>query len=94
VTWKQYLDDLAKLFGKKIRLNLPFGLAWVLGGVSEKLAPYLDSRPMLTRQSVGLMGRNCDVDTAKAQTELGWKTIVSYEDAMKEIRAWVQENMQ
>jgi nucleoside-diphosphate-sugar epimerase len=48
---------------------------------------------MITSHSVGLMGRDCDVDTEKAKTELGWQTRVSYEEAMKEIGAWVRENL-
>ncbi len=93
VTWKQYLDDLAAMFNKKIWVSLPFGLAWFLGGIWEKLARFFDGRPLITRHSVGLMGRDCDVDTEKARTELGWKTRVSYQEAIKEIELWVKENM-
>ena len=93
VTWKQYLDDLAAMLDKKIWLSLPFGLAWFLGGVSDRIAHLFDRRPVITRHAVGLMGRDNDVDTTKAQTEIGWKTRVSYEDAMNEIRKWVKENM-
>jgi len=93
VTWKQYIDDLAAMFSKKIWLSLPFGLAWFLGGISDKLARFFDRRPPITRHSVGLMGRDCDVDATKAGTELGWKTRVSYEESIKEIEGWVKENM-
>ncbi len=93
VTWKQYLDDLAAMFGKKIWVSLPFGLAWFLGGIFDKLANYLERRPMITRHSVGLIGRDCDVDTTKAEQELGWKTRVSYQEAIEEIQSWVKENM-
>ena len=48
---------------------------------------------MITRHAVGLMGRDNDVDTTKAKTELGWKTRVSYEETMKEIGQWIKENM-
>ena len=50
-------------------------------------------RPVFTRHSAGLMGRDNDVDTTKARAELGWETRVTYEQAKKEIRAWVEENM-
>ena len=93
VTWKKYLDEMASMFGKKIWFSLPFSLAWVLGYVSEKISPPLGIRPMITRHAVGLMGRDNDVDTTKAKTELGWKTRVSYEETMKEIGQWIKENM-
>ena len=93
VSWKQYLDDLAVLFGKKIRFSLPFKFAWALGYVSEKISQPLGIRPMITRHAVGLLGRDLDVDCSKAKCELGWKTRVSYDDAMKEIKLWVKENM-
>ncbi len=93
VTWKRYLDDLAAMFGKKIRLSIPFGIAWFLGGVSDRIAPFFDRRPAITRHAVGLMGRDNDVNTSKAKRELGWKTRVSYENAMREIEKWVKENM-
>jgi nucleoside-diphosphate-sugar epimerase len=93
VTWKQYFDDLAAMFDKKIRFNLPFGLAWFLAGLSDKLARFFDTRPIITKHAVGLMGRDCDVVTTKAQKELGWKTKVSYSEAIEEIRKWVNEYM-
>jgi len=93
VSWKQYLDELAPLLGKKIRFSLPFRFAWALGYVSEKISQPLGIRPMITRHMVGLMGRDNDVDCSKAKRELGWKTRVSYDDAMKEIKIWVKENM-
>jgi nucleoside-diphosphate-sugar epimerase len=39
------------------------------------------------------MGRDCDVDSTKARTELGWKTRVSYEEAIKDVEAWVKATM-
>jgi len=93
VTWKQYLDDLAAMFDKRIWLSLPFGLAWFLGGLSERVSRLSGGRPMITRHAVGLMGRDCDVDTKRARTELGWQTRVSYPEAMKEIKEWVEHNM-
>jgi nucleoside-diphosphate-sugar epimerase len=93
VTWKEYLDDLAAMFDKKIWLSLPFSLAWALGYVSEKISQPLRIRPMITRHAVGLMGRDNDVDTSKARTELGWETKASYEEAMKQIERWVKEEM-
>jgi len=93
VTWKRYVDDLANVLDMKVWLSLPFGVAWLLGGVAGKTAHWFNGRPVITRHIVGLMGRDNDVDTTRARTELGWKTRVSYEEAMAEIEKWVKENM-
>ncbi|SHJ84968.1 Nucleoside-diphosphate-sugar epimerase [Desulfatibacillum alkenivorans DSM 16219] len=92
--WRRYLDDLAAMVGGKIRMNIPFGLAWLLGSIFEKIALATKTRPFITRHAVGLMGRDCEVDTSKAKAELGWKTRASYADATQEIHTWVKENMQ
>lgn len=93
ITWKEYLTDLSAMLGKKPRFSLPFRLARALGHLAEGISRPLGTRPMITRNAVGLMGRDNDVDTTKARTELGWETRVTYQQAMKEIRAWVEENM-
>jgi len=93
VTWKEYLTDVSAMLGKKPSFSAPFRLAWALGFLFEKISQALGTRPVITRHSVGLMGRDNDVDTTKARAELGWQTRVTYEQAMKEIRAWVEKNM-
>jgi nucleoside-diphosphate-sugar epimerase len=40
--------------------------------------------------ALGITGRNNDVSTEKAQKLLGWKTRLSYEEAMQTIEAWVK----
>ncbi len=93
VTWKEYLTDLSAMLGKKPRFSVPFRLAWVLGQLSETVSRPFGVRPLMTRHAAGLMGRDNDVDTTKARTELGWETCITYEQAMKVIRAWVEENL-
>ncbi|MFW5861232.1 MAG: NAD-dependent epimerase/dehydratase family protein [Spirochaetota bacterium] len=93
VTWKQYLTDLSAMLGKRPRFSMPFGLAWSLGALSETVSRLLGIRPMVTRHAVGLMGRNNDVDTSKAQTQLGWNTRITYQEAMKNIQQWVKKSM-
>jgi nucleoside-diphosphate-sugar epimerase len=38
---------------------------------------------------VAITGRNLDLDTSRARTELGWRSKVSYEAAMQRIKEWV-----
>ncbi|RLB01197.1 MAG: hypothetical protein DRG37_00520 [Deltaproteobacteria bacterium] len=89
VTWKGYLYDLGAIVGKSPRSNLSFSLAWHLGSFMERILTPMGIRPPITRLAAGAMGRNNDVDTQRARTELGWKTRISYEDAMEKIRNWV-----
>jgi len=93
VTWKQYLTDLSAILDKKPIGSVPFSIAWFLGSIVEKLMTPLGARPPATRLAAAVMGRNNDVDNTKAKKELGWKTRVSYEDAMKEIREYVINNL-
>jgi nucleoside-diphosphate-sugar epimerase len=92
VTWKEYITDLGSFIGKRPRGNIPFKLAWMMGHVLEAMLNPLHIRSPLTRLSVGVLGRDNDVDTTLARTELGWRTRVSYREAMVKIGAWVKDN--
>jgi nucleoside-diphosphate-sugar epimerase len=91
VTWKQYLTDLGALVKKKPRGNMPFGLAWGVAWTLDRICEPLRLRPPLSRAAAAIMGRDNDVDASRARMELGWRTKVSYEEAMRKIGAWVRE---
>jgi len=91
VTWKQYLTDLGAMIGKAPGFNIPFSVAWTAGVLFEAVLTPLKIRPPVTRLAAGVMGRDNDVDTTKARTELGWQTVVSYPEAMRRIGDWVRE---
>lgn len=93
VTWKRYLTDLAALVGKMPRGQIPFTLAWHLGGMMERLCTPLGLRPPLTRLAAGVMGRDNDVSNKKAKTELGWRTRVSYEAGMERIGSYIADSL-
>jgi nucleoside-diphosphate-sugar epimerase len=93
VTWKQYLTDLSGMLDKKPVGSVPYSIAWFMGSVAEKLLTPLGIRPPVTRLAAASMGRNNDVDNTKAKKELGWKTRVTYEAAMAEIREYVVKNL-
>ncbi len=92
VTWARYLTDLGKIVGKRPLFSVPFRLAWIAAGISERLYAPFNVRPPATRAAVAVLGRDLDVDTTRAKTELGWKTRVPYEEAIKVIGEWVVEN--
>jgi nucleoside-diphosphate-sugar epimerase len=93
VTWKQYLTDIGAMVGKKPSFSVPFRLAWCSGWAFEKVFTPLGSRPPHTRHTVGIMGRDLDIDCTRAREELGWETKVSYPEAMERIREWARGSM-
>jgi nucleoside-diphosphate-sugar epimerase len=93
VTWKEYVTDLGAILGKQPVGSIPFKVAWTGGSILEKILTPFRLRPPVTRLAAGVMGRDNDVDNTRAKQELGWRTRVSYRDAMEEIRRWVLENM-
>ena len=93
VTWKEYVADLGAIIGKQPIGSIPFKVAWTGGSILEKVLTPFHLRPPITRLAAGVMGRDNDVDNTRAKQELGWRTSVSYRDAMEEIRRWVLENM-
>lgn len=91
ITWGEYVKKLGSWIGKKPKGNLPFKLAWRLGGLMEILLTPIGIRPTMTRLAAGVMGKNLDVDNARARTELNWRSRVDLEGAMSEIEKWVKK---
>lgn len=78
------------MVGKTPAMNIPFPPAWSGAYVLEKLAAPLNRRPFATRHTLGLIGRNLDIDNHRAKEELGRHTRVFYSQAMEQIREWVR----
>ncbi|TFH43294.1 MAG: NAD(P)-dependent oxidoreductase [Chrysiogenales bacterium] len=91
-TWRRYITDLGSFIGKGPGGSVPFGAAWYAASFMERICNILRVRSPLTRLAVGIMGRDNDVDTSRAKSELGWKTTISYENAMNNIGEWVRNN--
>jgi nucleoside-diphosphate-sugar epimerase len=92
VTWKEYMQQLGSIIGKRPLGSIPSRIAWTFGHLSElAYAPFFPARPPFTRLAVGVMGYDNDVDTTRAREDLGWSTRVSYEEAMAEVEAFVHE---
>ncbi len=91
VTWKEYVTDLGSFIGKRPFGSIPFRVAWALATIFDLISTPLHIRPQLTRLAVSVMGRDNDVDTGLARTELNWRTTVPYPEAMKTIGAWIKK---
>lgn len=90
-TWKEYLEWLGGLIGKKPAGSVPFRAAWRAGRLIQAAFLPLKVRPPLTASAVGIMGRDLDVSSRRAREELGWRTRVSWEEARAAIETWVRE---
>jgi nucleoside-diphosphate-sugar epimerase len=92
VTWKAYFSDLASAIGATPRFaNLPFPVAWPMATVFDRVLRPLGIETEITRQMIGLTGRDNDVDTTRAEQELGWKTRVPYEEAIRAIEDYAKD---
>ncbi len=87
VTWKEYLQALAKIAGTEPPKSMPNWLARTLAGTLEWWGNLRGQaeRPLLTRQAYRLMGGPNEFSTAKAQRLLGYRAPVSFDAAMAEL---------
>jgi nucleoside-diphosphate-sugar epimerase len=91
VTWRQYFSDLASAIGTVPRfIRMPFPVAWAIATLADRVLRPLGIETEITRQVIGLTGRDNDVDTTGAQEDLGWQTRVLYEAGMKTIEDYVK----
>lgn len=86
ISWKQYFTDLAAMKGKKTGGSIPFWVAYSIASLAEFIFPLFGKNPPIAKKSAQATGRNRLVSTQKAQTELGWKSSITYEESMRRIK--------
>ena len=86
VSWKQYFTDLAAMKNKTVGSSIPFGVAYTIASIAEIVFPLFGKNPPLAKKSVQATGMNRTISTEKARTELGWKSIINYEESMQRIK--------
>ena len=86
ISWKQYFTDLAAMKNKTVGSSIPFWLAYTAASVAEIVFPLFGKNPPLAKKSAKATGTNRTVSTNKARTELGWKSVITYEESMERIR--------
>jgi nucleoside-diphosphate-sugar epimerase len=92
VTWREYFTGLASMIGVTPRFaNLPFPVAWAIASILDRTLRPLGIETEITRQVIGLTGRDNDVDTTRARRDLGWQTRVPYEQGMRNIGGYVKD---
>jgi nucleoside-diphosphate-sugar epimerase len=98
VTWKRFLGDVAEGLGyPEPKSSVPYGVAFGTAFALEYGYRFLrrrarvNTRPLLSRQAVHVLGRDQDFSNRKAQETLGWAPLVSYQDGLGATIKWLRE---
>ncbi|HNQ85381.1 MAG TPA: NAD-dependent epimerase/dehydratase family protein [Deltaproteobacteria bacterium] len=91
VTWRRYITDLGAIIGKRPMGSVPYPVARLVGRACDAICTPLGIRPPLTRMAVDITGRDLDVDNTLAKGDLGWKTRITYQEALQRIGVWVMD---
>ena len=93
LTLKQILDKLAAITGlPSPKIRLPYVVALATGVVDEMFTGHILGRePRATIDAVRMGRKKMFVTSAKAQRELGWKT-VPVDDALRRATEWFRNN--
>ncbi|MER3415122.1 MAG: epimerase [Gemmataceae bacterium] len=91
ITQRQFFELFARELGcDPPRMTVPYPLAFTAAFVLE--AAYRMVRasypPFVTRYAVWLLGRNTCYSTTKAESQLGWRPVVTYEEGIRRTVQW------
>lgn len=89
-TLKEVISALLRTRGvEPPRASAPLAMAWTMARVMEWAWRRFDraGEPPITRQMLRLIGAPFTVDTAKAERELGYRPVVSWEQGLSAMRA-------
>jgi acetylornithine/succinyldiaminopimelate/putrescine aminotransferase/nucleoside-diphosphate-sugar epimerase len=97
VTWRQLADGIADGLGyPKARWSMPYGLAEGLGFSLEhgyrvlRRTTRLETRPLLSRQAVHVMGTDQSFSNRKARELLQWEPRVDYAAGLAATLDWLR----
>lgn len=96
VTWRRFLGDVADGLGyPEPRWSVPYGAAVGIAFALEhgyrflRRTTRLETRPLLSRQAVHVLGRDQDFSNRKARETLGWAPRISYQDGLSATIEWL-----
>jgi nucleoside-diphosphate-sugar epimerase len=99
VTWRQFTNDLARGLGcQAVRRSLPYPVASGLGFSLEhgyrllRRTTGLAASPLLSRQAVGVLGRDQHFSARRAREVLGWAPRVGYAAGLDATLAWLKDD--
>jgi ornithine--oxo-acid transaminase len=97
VTWRQLADGLADGLGcSKVRWSMPYRLAEGIGFSLEhgyralRRTTRLETRPLLSRQAVHVMGTDQSFSNRKARELLAWEPRVDYAAGLEATLDWLR----
>lgn len=93
VAWHTYFSDLAHIARTGPPSSIPRFASEMLAMAGETAWKTfgIKGRPPLTRQALMLVGADNDFSNQKVREKLGFKPIISYQQALHEIKAYVEE---
>jgi len=92
VTWKQYLNDLAEIAGKKhINKNMSKTTAYILSRFMMILYRFTRFKPLLTPTAVQIFINKKEISIKKAEKILEYMPKIDYEQGMKQVQRWLRK---
>ncbi|MBI3448557.1 MAG: SDR family NAD(P)-dependent oxidoreductase [Acidobacteria bacterium] len=90
VSWKRYLDALAKAASvKPPRISVPLLVARPAVAAMEAVLPRLGRKPPLGRLGLNLLTSRTTYSIQKARRELSWSPTVGFDAGMKKVAEWL-----
>jgi len=92
VTWPRYVNRLADIIGTPHpRIRLPYRPAYLIGWLMEQIYGILgiQTRPLLTRMAVELVGTDQNFSIEKARKDLNYAPKVDFEQGMQYVNDWL-----
>lgn len=82
------IERLFQKLDKKVnRLNIPYSIAYSLGGVAEFVSKITGKEPSLTKYSVGVLAKSQTLDISKARA-IGYAPKVCVEEGLERVALW------
>jgi len=92
VTWNRYLNDLAEIAGRKpIKKNMPTTTAYALSKLMMALYRVAGIKPLITPTAVQIFTNKKEISIEKAEKILGYKPKINYDEGMKQVKKWLQQ---
>ncbi|UCF49910.1 MAG: NAD(P)-dependent oxidoreductase [Thermoplasmatales archaeon] len=91
ITWGKYLNDLAKIMGKKpINKNFSKKTGMIIAKTMMYLYKIFNFQPWVTPLVVSIFSNDKTVSIKKAEKILNYKPKINYEKGMKEVEEWIK----
>lgn len=88
-TAKEFFNHLNKIAGKgKIRLSLPYPVAWIVALFMDAFARMTGKQPLLSWTALRFLTLKCRIDISKARDKLGYNPSIYLDEGMHRVKLW------